>query len=421
MVEILKRIIEVKREYEKKFGGINYSFEEGTCIENWVKELNIPLYINIFKNLNSRQYGNYVIFKYLKNEVIFTREDISYSEFWDMYNGIYRDCRGITIDVEKECLVTRPFSKFFNINEMPETQENIVIDKYMHAKRAEFGEKLDGSLVITRYYDGDVFVSSSGMADEDNDIVKFAKGIIKNNENYYNFIKDYSDYTPMFESISLRDPHIVVYKKEEEGIYLIGMRHVETGEYVMYSDLLEIARKYKLNTTSKYNTDLKGIMSLRKCFKASEKEGFVLNADNFLVKIKCDDYMLLHRVSGTKCSKNNIVKAVYLDSIDDVRASVPEAYLPILEETLDNIYLYCKLMEEEENKYWEIAPKERVEFFKWIKTVPSYLQRYLSLRYTSNSEKKMSYLVSREVGPQSSFYKYEEILNIIKKIKASRE
>lgn len=421
MVEILKKIIELKEKYSAKVGDIQYFYDDGrACVFHWAEELGEPLYLDILKNLNARQYGDYIIFKYLKNEVIFSREDISYSTFWNLYDGVYRDCRGITIDVKNECLVTRPFSKFFNINEMPETQENIIKEKYAKARKAEFSEKLDGSLIITRYYNNDIYVSSSGMADDDNIVVKFAKKIINNDCNYSNLIKDYGDYTLMFESISLNDTHIVVYTPDEQGLYLVGMRNVETGEYVMYSDLIEIAHKYNVKTTSKYDVDLDGIAALRKKFKASEKEGFVLNIDNFLVKLKCDDYILLHRVARTNCSKNNIVKAVYYDSIDDVRANVPKEYLPVLEDTLRNIYHYCSLMEEAENKYFNSAPSmDRVKFFTWLKKVPSYLQRYLSHRYIYGES--MSYLVSRDSNSQPSFYKYEEILKITEKLEASRE
>ena len=46
--------------------------------------------------------------------------------FWDRYDGFYRECRSVVIDIEKECIVLCPFSKFFNINELEETSiENI--------------------------------------------------------------------------------------------------------------------------------------------------------------------------------------------------------------------------------------------------------------------------------------------------------
>ena len=404
MSKILNFVKEVKAAYIDKYGTIDYFYDNETCLEHWVKELNIEKYTHILSMITVRQYGNFIIIKYIKFEVIFSRDDsVSFSDFWNIYDGIFRECRGTTIDVVNECLVTRPYDKFFNIGECEENNEKNIRDRIKNCKSLEFSNKLDGSLVIARYYLDNLYISSSGMADEDSIIISFAKKCINNNSNILNLIKDYHEYTCLFESISGNDAHIVTYDKTKYGLYLTGMRHVETGELKSYSEIIAIAKEYNVKSTEQYLVTFDDILNMRKNYKASEKEGFVMNVDGYLVKIKCDDYILFHKVAEANCSRNNIIKALYYDRIDDLRSAVPEPFLPKFDEALDDIKKYCRLMEQAVNEYYSQAPQDKVDFFKWIKTVPKFLSIYIVHKYMNQD---FSYLSKKDIPDNVQFVKY---------------
>ena len=158
---VLNKFIEIKNEYINKIGKISYSYtSKQTCLERWIEELNNiePInqyqeYRNIVSCLELNQYNNGLLIRYGRYSNIYDGEvDDSPEDFWNKYNGFYRECRSLVIDVEKNCIILSPMKKFFNINEIEETTlENIQrrIDK---AKTVEFSDKLDGSMQSARWY-----------------------------------------------------------------------------------------------------------------------------------------------------------------------------------------------------------------------------------------------------------------------------
>ena len=412
MVKMLNLIIEIKNIYKEKFGEIDYCLDKKLDNYNYiidmVNKLNIKKYNDIFNCINCRQLGRLVIFKYLPYEVLFSKNsDIDYSDFWNMYDGIFRECRGLVLDIVDDAVVSLPFGKFFNINENDETSEKIIRDKISNAKTIEFSNKLDGSLILCRWYKNDLVISSSGVFDSD--IVTWSKNQI--NDDYLKLISDYNDYTLMFESISANDSHIVVYTKEQNGLYLVGMRNVYTGKLKSYSEVIAIAKQYNVKTTEEYAMSFDDILKTKDKYSCNEKEGYVMYLDGLLVKIKCDDYVLLGKMAKSNCSKKNIIKAIYYDRIDDLKANVPINYLTVIDETIQLVSKYCNLMDNQVNKYLNNAPKDRVEFFKYVKSIPKNIQKYVSNKYLG---KGISYLVDKGSGDSVSFVSYSEMESFIK-------
>lgn len=71
----------------------------------------------------------------------------------------------MVIDLEKECIVLAPFAKFFNINELEETNLENVQKRISKAKNVEFSDKLDGSMQSARWYDGRIVMAGSQALD----------------------------------------------------------------------------------------------------------------------------------------------------------------------------------------------------------------------------------------------------------------
>jgi len=415
MSKVLELVKNIKKEYIEKFGFCTYDYtQEESCILKWARELGKKEYIDILSFLTMRQKGTYVIFKYMKFEVVFTRtDDLNYSDFWNLYDGFYRECRGITIDVEKECIVTRPYDKFFGINERNETSEKSIREMLNKSSVVEFADKLDGSIIIARWYDGSTFISSSGMLDGSYILEKAHNTILQ--DNYSMLLKENPEYTVMFEQIDANDAHIVSYNPDMYGLHLIGMRHVETGEIVPYSKVLEIAEKYKIKTVEFYNMGFDEILNTRSNYKAQDKEGYVMYIDGVLIKIKCEDYILMHKMWRSVCSMNGLIEAVYKDRVDDLMQSVSGNIKNKIQSGLNVIHEYERLMDMAVNRYYDNAPKDKREFFKWVKDVPHHIGRYVTRKFLYGDSG--SYLAIRDDGKQVQYIKYSEMEKIIMSLK----
>lgn len=379
-----------------------------TVEENFLKKvekLGSP-YTDMFSYINVKQDGNKVLFKYKDFEKLFRETELQYHDFWHMYNGLFRECRGFVYDLEKHEIVALPFQKFFNIDEQEETSMENIHRMLNDAKTVEFGNKLDGTLIIARWYEENVFSCTSGsLTDENVYSLKYARKYL-NTENYIHLLNDFEDWTCMFECISPNNQLVVVYSKEQYGLHLIGMRNVKTGELKSYSEIKQIAKKYNVSVTEDYSMTFDEILASRKNFKHTEKEGYVMYVDGILVKIKCDDYILLHKMMKQNISKNSIIKAVAQNTIDDMIASNDEEVKRVIYETLQVVSEYESKMEAKVQELFQETPKEKREFFQHIKNLPKMYNRFLSAKYLN---KPYSFLVEVDAGESSQYIKYAEI------------
>lgn len=126
---VLNKFIEIKNAYIKRFGSITYDYIKGysdkseTCLECWVKELDVPEYIDILSCLELNQFKNRLLIRYARYSNIYDGEvENSGEDFWDRYDGFYRECRSLVIDVVNDCIILAPYKKFFNIGEVEESQ-----------------------------------------------------------------------------------------------------------------------------------------------------------------------------------------------------------------------------------------------------------------------------------------------------------
>ena len=65
---------------------------------------------------------------------------------------------------------------------------------------------------------------------------------------------DHQNQTFIFEYISQKDAHVVKY--EMEGLFLIGIRDVETGKEASYSEVIHYAAEYDIPATEVFDKTL---------------------------------------------------------------------------------------------------------------------------------------------------------------------
>ena len=143
--------LDVKRCYVSHQGDLTKPFD------TWLEFLNNDVFNMLFQPIEINQKDNFILLRY--------GQEAMRPGFWDNPDSIYRDCRSIVIDIERDELVLAPFKKFFNINELPETRTEEIIKMINQAKIVEFMNKLDGSAQAYRYYYGEVVGAGSRALD----------------------------------------------------------------------------------------------------------------------------------------------------------------------------------------------------------------------------------------------------------------
>lgn len=366
---VFNLVMKIKSDYREKFGSI-----DTIKFEDWLSRLAYKEYNNIFCHLKVKQHNNFILIRYGMDEM--------HESMWTNPESVYRECRSIVIDVVNEQLVLAPFRKFFNLNEVEENKLENILNKIESAKSIEITDKLDGSMQNVRYYDGDIFISGS-MALDRNSSWRLEDGYSRLTKSHKKMISENPDFTFIFEYISIKDAHVVNYLPEQEGMYLIGMRNVFTGKQLSYKEVQGYASMYSVPMTKIENRCFEEIMQDVKRLKSSEKEGWVLNIDGHMIKLKCDDYVELHRVLNKFSSVNTIIKSIADSMYDDLISKVPDNYKERLNRAAKVIYEYMKSMNEKIEDYYSRAPKEdRKEYMIWVtENCPKEIQGYLRQKY----------------------------------------
>lgn len=431
---VLNKFIEIKNEYKKKIGYVTYYYKDGftdesqTCVERWVEYLNGIEPFNQYKEyeelidcLEMNQYNTMILVRYGRYSNIYDGEiEVSGEDFWDKYNGFYRECRSVVIDIKKECIVLSPFAKFFNINELEETSIDKIQERIANAKTVEFSDKLDGSMQSARWYDNHIVMAGSQAINPDYSWrLQDGYRMIYELPEYEEILKRFPTFTFVFEYISLKDAHVVKYKKEQEGLYLIGMRDTNTGVELPYDTVINIANEYNIPTTKVFDKTLDQIMNELDDKLSDEAEGFVINIDGYKVKVKYNDYVHIHKALSKLSSINLIIRSIADNQYDDLLSKLPLAYRDNVKKVASIVFDYIRKTENMINEYYNSAPKDNTkEFMIYIsKNVPKCYQGYCRAKYCgyeinvirSNNEKCPHYKKLKDMGVKNYDSIFKEI------------
>ena len=421
---VLDFFVEVKNEFIKECGkdalwqyGCEDSFTD--CLSYWVWILGNHghykrhYYSKIIESLSLNESMGMLLIRY--NDL-----DID----WCAYNGFYRECRSVVIDVLHDELVLTPFRKFFNINELEETQLHIVQEKIDCAARVEITDKIDGSMCSARWYRKDLIISGSRALD-------IAKSYRL--ENYYHWmhqhenaiqmLQAYPNYTFIFEGVFPDDVHIVQYDEQMFGLHLLGMRRVADGCELAYKQVVKVAEYFNVPHVKIFDMTFEEAYqdAIHDGRKANEGEGYVIDVDGQKYKLKYNDYVMLHHALCKMVSPNAIIAAIREDRWDDFYSKIPLAYQPQAKEIADNIYKYIETFNNYVVKWWnEVSgfidhTNDRKVFMIAVdKIVPhryrgavrsKYLMRNIDYLKSIKYNDILSYL------EQVEFFEFSDILN----------
>lgn len=241
-------------------------------------------------------------------------------------NAWEKECRGIKFDKEGK-LLARPFHKFFNQNEKPETLEEEL------AKYDLVGEdKEDGSMIHPIKINGELkFCTKAGVTSIAEDALEYAKSA---KEDYIKFC-DYCTetmFTPIFEWVAPTNRIVLKYNKP--NLILLALRHNATGHYSSRGDLeqlmfhygdIPLVKQYDLKTFNKDLVDIEGVVA--HCPKTG-----------FRVKMKTEWYVNLHRTKDMMFYEKNMIECLYTESMDDLLSLVEPEDKKDIEDWRDYVF-----------------------------------------------------------------------------------
>jgi len=213
-------------------------------------------------------------------EILNYTQKVQFEKLWDPYTKM---CRGLILD-ENHNIVARPFPKFFNLGETPETSIQNLPNEI-----PQITEKFDGSLGIL-YFENDLPSIATRGAFESPQALWATNWIRMEGYTNYDFIKDY---TYLFEIICPESKNIVNY--DFEGLILIAVISNKNNTEL---DIIQEAENLGMSYVDHYKfKDLNQAEKYLKEKSGIELEGFVCKYSNGLrVKIKSDDYKRLHKI-----------------------------------------------------------------------------------------------------------------------------
>ena len=226
---------------------------------------------------------------------------------------ILKNLRGTTFDSTGR-ITSLALDKFHNLGECDGWHEkDIDFSQKFHVL-----EKLDGSMIrVIKMDDGFRLGSRAGVTDYSVMAEKFVDNSPLRPAYFAFFTLCLArGVTPIFEYTSRENQVVIDYP--EAALTLLAVRENDTGVYYPYELLQAIAGAIPLVNVVMHNKwTLKEIANAVKAW--DDAEGVVITFENgFRVKIKADQYCLLHRSLDTIQFEKNVLELVLTGTLDDL-------------------------------------------------------------------------------------------------------
>jgi T4 RnlA family RNA ligase len=249
--------------------------------------------------------GDYLVVNYLVNF-----ED-TFPDVVDEDTAIRRECRGLIFDRKGVC-VSRPYHKFFNVNERNETQAKNIDWTGDHIVL----EKLDGSFIRPFRIGGNILWGTKmGVTD----VATFAEGFVNKHHQYLMFADDMlnNGKTPVFEFCSRQQRIVIDYPNDR--LVLTAIRDIHTGGYMPYNDMVAVAMKYNIDYVRTFGTVADFESFHQQTRDLQDMEGYVIRFDTgHMYKMKADLYCHLHRTLDKLAREKDFIPLIADDKLDDV-------------------------------------------------------------------------------------------------------
>ena len=235
----------------------------------------------------------------------------------DIGGAMRRECRGLIFDADGN-LMSRPFHKFFNVNEREETQTHLLDMTQPHV----IMEKMDGSMIRPILVDGYLRLATKmGVTnvamDAEEWLAKYSYLRIVVSRRDYLRSEIANGRTPIFEWVSPFNQIVIAY--EEADLVYLGSRDNVTGEYFFDENA-------PFTKVPRYGSMDGNILEYIDRQRGKEgREGDIIRfADGHMVKVKNDWYVRIHKTVDRIVFDRNIVALILNEEVDDVVPMLPK-------------------------------------------------------------------------------------------------
>ena len=245
------------------------------------------------------------------NYVVAMADTFNMSDSDDLTGAIRRECRGLIFDRDGN-LMSRPFHKFFNVNEREETQTHVVDMSQPHV----IMEKMDGSMIRPILVDGYLRLATKmGVTDV---AMQAETWLAARDPSMKEWLRQcvHDSVTPIFEWVSPFNQIVLAY--EEADLVYLGTRDNATGAYVMDTSC-------PFNRVRTYGS-VEGTMGdyVARQRESEGREGDIIRfADGHMLKVKNDWYVRIHKTMERIMFDRNIVDLIVNEEVDDVMPMLP--------------------------------------------------------------------------------------------------
>jgi len=335
-------------------------------------------------------------------------DQCTFERAWD---SITANSRGHIFNVKTGECVARPFPKFWNLSERPET----AMDKLPWNEPYEVFEKLDGCLGTLYKHKGKFAIASRGSFHSQ--MSTWATKFIGSKN--LSFLPE--ETTLVFEIIGPESKIILNYNGEE-NLYVLAAFNRLTGDEYPRSQVEEWAAKAGLPVVEKHAS-----LKVEDCLKIAKemkgREGFVIRFHNGMrVKIKTDWYCQLAKIMANlspiclwECMKDGKVPSERLREIPEELRGLAEQYKQKLEEQYGQLFEeLVKIVKPLVDQYRDSG--DRKAFALKAKTFCSLAR---ASAFLMADKKPISDLVMDAIYPKSN--NWVDVDYLIEDIKACRE
>lgn len=356
---------------------------------------NLPtMTLDEFNNYKNEANNGYITIKGHpedNNVVILNYTDLTtYERRWNKYT---MSARGLILDLTdvndngKIYILAKPFGKFFNYGENKDYEKDIDFSDI-----ESITEKMDGSLGISYFFNGEIRFATRGSFNSDQAIkaTEMWRNKYADKFNWIGYIN--FPYTMLVEIIYPQNRVVVDYKGMKD-LVMLGITNLSIMKDEPLSVVKNLASNLGMPVTKEYRYDLHKLLKMKKTISAN-KEGWIIKFGNGKrLKIKGDEYLKVHKAIYGLSDKAK-VKAWAENSIDELIKSIPEEFreeieelkrnldiqLEITKSILSTIYIHTK-------EYTNASKENRKDFAKMVNQAinPEY-RKFMFVMLDNNDE-----------------------------------
>lgn len=325
------------------------------------------------------------------NIVILNYTDLAtYERRWNKYT---MSARGLILDLTdvndngKIYILAKPFGKFFNYGENKDYEKDIDFSDIESVT-----EKMDGSLGISYFFNGEIRFATRGSFNSDQAIkaTEMWRNKYADKFNWIGYIN--FPYTMLVEIIYPQNRVVVDYKGMKD-LVMLSITNLSIMKDEPLSVVKNLASNLGMPVTKEYRYDLHKLLEMKKTISANE-EGWIIKFGNGKrLKIKGDEYLKVHKAIYGLSDKAK-VKAWAENTIDELIKSIPEEFREEIEELKRNLDIQLKITKSilsttymHTKEYTNASKENRKDFAKMINQVinPEY-RKFMFVMLDNNDE-----------------------------------